>query len=337
LVDNAGTEALRAEFAKPNEGFVWKTDELAAFFGAMDRYAKGSRGGSSDSAFYLSAYGGGAARDLRISRGRTEAEKTHLSIVGGIQPAVLSPLLQNLGADGLLQRFFACVMAESPSATDERPVDPVLADTYRQAVRLLLTIVERQGDVLLRPTREAVEEWRALDRWTLGDGMARAASETERGFVGKLPQVTARFAAALHCIEWACREASEIVTGTQAEADPLPEIVAAETVRKAVLLARKFALPHARALYSLATQGTALDDAKAVAKWLLSLPDENARQITLRSIYRDLRWFERHRDRLEAALEMLENYGWLSAEQKVGKSTFRTLNPEVRRFIETEE
>jgi len=117
LTNDATVEKLGELLRDNPNGLLVFRDELVGWLSRLDQ-----EGREADRAFYLEAWGGqsGFTYD-RIGRGTTHIEKACVSILGGIQPGVLTDYVvaacQNgAGADGLLQRFQLLVWPDDTRA-----------------------------------------------------------------------------------------------------------------------------------------------------------------------------------------------------------------------------
>lgn len=107
ITNNATAEALGQLMIENPNGVLFEADELVGLLKNLDKQGQeGSR------AFYLTAADGNQSYTIdRIIRGTNlHIESACLSIIGGIQPEVLSEYVRDAlaggaGADGLLQRF----------------------------------------------------------------------------------------------------------------------------------------------------------------------------------------------------------------------------------------
>lgn len=105
IVNDATVEALGEKLNENPNGLLLFRDELTGWLSKMQReeYA-------GDRAFYLECWNGdGRYTYDRIGRGTVAIENCILSIIGGIQPAKITPLVRGvtMGSDddGLIQRF----------------------------------------------------------------------------------------------------------------------------------------------------------------------------------------------------------------------------------------
>ena len=265
---DATSEALVALMQEHDSGLVLVVDEMSGFLGSLDKYGGGSRGGSADSATYLSMYDGSPVGRDRVKSASTYAARSHLSIATGVQPAVLAPLLENLATDGLLQRF-VWVIAPGLLAVDRdlSPIDERATELHRTAVRLLLDLrTDGEPAVVLTASPGALAAWSAFDHWCSDEGPAAARSETERNVIAKAPNTALRLALGLRLLWWSWGAADLIVDGLADEADPPALVIEEVDMRRAVVLVRDFLLPSARVAFEASVADVLLDDMRAVAR-----------------------------------------------------------------------
>lgn len=116
--DNSTTEGVINQLeAFPDQGTLLLRDELAGLFKSANAYRNG-RG--SDTEDLLKFYDGGSHTVLRAGGVRADLDNVLLSIIGGIQPAILSNLLGNGDDDnGQWARFDFIVQPVAPSVLPE--------------------------------------------------------------------------------------------------------------------------------------------------------------------------------------------------------------------------
>ena len=101
-IGDATIEAVGLILSDQPKGALLVRDELAGFFGEMNRY----NNGSGDRQFWLEAYGGGHYTVNRVTREAVTIERLTIGMVGGIQPDRLGSLLMKArDDDGMLARF----------------------------------------------------------------------------------------------------------------------------------------------------------------------------------------------------------------------------------------
>ena len=109
IVNDASVEKLGELLNENRHGLLLVRDELAGFLSRM-----GAEEHQSERAFYLEAFNGdGSFTYDRIGRGTVCIERATVSIIGGVQPSRIAPLVRGamsgVSDDGLLQRFSLAV------------------------------------------------------------------------------------------------------------------------------------------------------------------------------------------------------------------------------------
>ncbi|MEO9748184.1 MULTISPECIES: YfjI family protein [Marinobacter] len=139
VVNDATVEALGERLNENPNGLLLIRDELSGWLAKMNQeeYA-------SDRAFYLESFNGKDDYTYdRIGRGTIRIENCMLSIVGGIQPAKIAPIVRGAtkGAtdDGLIQRFQLAVWPDPVKAWKwhDRPVNAEAKERYANVFRRL--------------------------------------------------------------------------------------------------------------------------------------------------------------------------------------------------------
>jgi uncharacterized protein DUF3987 len=305
LIVNDATVPAVVEVLRENpNGVLVYRDELAAFIAELDREGmEGSRG------FYLSAWSGKESYTQdRILRG-TNLRVRHacVSMLGGIQPARIAPLLRDSlatgGADGFLARFSLAVWPDSPGdyrAIDRRPNETAFREAYAVYERLYALRPETAGAEsgdgsapFLRFDGAAAEVFAGWDvelRNRLRSGVEDPALVPH---LLKYPKMVCALALLCHLTDGATGPISHhAVTCALAWAKVLES--------------------HARRIYS--SLGQVHVDAAQSLRRHLNRGDLPA-PFTLRDVYRN-EWARlTNREAAQAAVDVLEARGWLRSEQ----------------------
>lgn len=112
IVHDSTIEKLAETLSKQDHGVLLFRDELSGLFQSMQK-----NGREMDRAFYLEGFNGDSPYDSdRVKRGLINIDSLCLSIMGGIQPDAINPLVNATITgqlnDGLLQRFQLMVWPE---------------------------------------------------------------------------------------------------------------------------------------------------------------------------------------------------------------------------------
>tara|TARA_R110002126_G_scaffold86474_19_gene208809 strand:- start:748 stop:2916 length:2169 start_codon:yes stop_codon:yes gene_type:complete len=235
------TEALAEVLEQNPRGVTLLVDELSGLFGSMGRY---SGRADADRSFYLTAFNAGTIqRDRRTSR-QIVVERGGVSVVGGIQPAILARLFNKDAVDsGLASRFLLVQVPQKLKQYQAGPTARVKAQ-YASLINQMYdlemaTAVGSDGQSCVQPVelhpdenalkvvREFVADW---SEEIIGeDGRCRST-------MIKLEGYALRFALLFRCL----REAESACDPT----DPISE----EDMRAGIEVARWFG-DQARAVF----------------------------------------------------------------------------------------
>jgi Protein of unknown function (DUF3987)/Bifunctional DNA primase/polymerase, N-terminal/Primase C terminal 2 (PriCT-2) len=116
-IEDATPESVQGILQNNPNGVLMIRDELSGWFGSMEKY--GMRGGSSDRAFWLSAYNGGSYTFDRVKRGSGHIENLSINLLGGIQPSLIQRQADNIVDDGLIQRLVPVVLHSGTLLDDD--------------------------------------------------------------------------------------------------------------------------------------------------------------------------------------------------------------------------
>ncbi len=307
-------EKLGVLLAENPTGLLLFRDELVGFLRGLDR-----DGHESDRAVYLEMWNGtGSFTSDRIQRG-TVRTPAILSILGGIQPDLLTAYVREavrggLGADGLLQRIQLFVW---PDVSKEwRHVDRwpnteaknKAFDVFKYLDSLTAEAVgadTSSGIPFLRFTNDAQERfdcWRAELEGTLRSDIEHPAFEAHLSKYRKLVPALALL------IHLANRD-----TGA----------VTLSPLNKAFLWAA-YLEAHARRIYSAVLRPDTAA-ARELAKHLQR--GELPGRFTLRETYRKGWAGLSSKEDAEAATEILCDLGWIRAVAETGRTTGRPASP----------
>ncbi|WP_175869593.1 YfjI family protein [Bartonella gabonensis] len=140
LIVNDVTVEKLGELLKENpRGLLMVRDELSGFLANLERKEY-----QTDRSFYLTAFNGDDQFTYdRIERGTIFIPNATLSVIGGIQPSRIIPLIQamhyGINDDGLLQRFQMLVFPDERKERDwvDRPPNQKAWEIYQEVFRSL--------------------------------------------------------------------------------------------------------------------------------------------------------------------------------------------------------
>ncbi len=266
------------------------TDEGADFFDLASRYQSTGKG---NLGAYLAGHDGTRFVSDRAGRDAQVVERATLTVLLFAQPVVVADLGKDRHARGrgLLARILWSI---PPTVVGRRPVErPPIPDTlaagWHEHIRALADEAQARTEPLV--LRLGPDAYRAFTAWrhrheprlTPDTGDLAACVD----WANKLPGEVLRIAGALHALR----------TGH------LGGTVDAETMAAALTLAEYFT-GHAVAIFGRMGADDATDDAAGVLRWLRTRSPE----FSTRDICRSRDW---PTERVQAALDLLERYGWV--------------------------
>jgi hypothetical protein len=293
LVGDATTEALAHLMASNTRGIFCVRDELAAWFGSMDRYASRQRKGSSDQPFLLSTYEGGIdSMDRRTGDNRDVLiPRVSLWLTGGIQPGILAQAMGTAERQaGLLSRL---LLACPPSRPQKYSDDDVSEATQERFDDVLKSLFALEGHRFVAPCADAKQLWRVFHD--------RTAAETSR-LVGDL-------AAAWNKFRGTALRIALILHLAESTADVVP----LRTMERAIVLTEWFK-QETRRVYSILA-GVPQRQAERTAEDALISWMSRQGWVTQREIERGVRCF-RGAGRAQAVLRRLVKSGRLDEEYR---------------------
>jgi hypothetical protein len=326
ILADTTVEAAQEILRDSPRGLLSAQDELAGWFGAMDKYAPG-KGAMADRSFWLQAYNGGVYSYNRIGRGSGYIPNCSVSLLGGIQPEPLRAIANDSADDGLVQRLIPVILRPGHVGHDV-PLGDAVTNYDRLIERLELMQPEKTGgaisgagDGYARPmmfdprARTLREELEAKHL-----GMMRAldgVSPKLAAHFGKYDGIFARLCVVWHCVE---------------HADGLhpPREISFATADRVARFMEQYVKPSAIAFYAgILGLSAGHDTLMQMAAYIVA---KGVDEVKARDLQSSSQTF-RHVTAAEFQLlcEKLEAFGWLErAEPGPRSSTTRWLvNPAV--------
>ena len=249
VLNDSTIESVGKIAADNPQGLLLERDELAGWFGAMDKYSSG-RGAAADRGFWLQAWNGSQYTIDRISRPSLFIPNLSVSIIGGIQPDAIRRIVKDAIDDGLLQRLIPIVLGPAGAGEDTPDMGHSFED-YDALVARLLDLPE----TLVKFSANAQTIRRAFAAYANKLATLESVSPQLGAFCGKLDGYFARFALAFHV----CNTAR------------INELVSEDTARRVERLMKTFIIPHAIHFYVDVVSGNdIMTDAKAIAGYILT-------------------------------------------------------------------
>ncbi len=317
LIEGATVEAIsevlrdddEAKQRAPAGKVLSRHDEMSEFFGNLDRYRPGGKGGG-DRGAYLRLFNGGAYTVDRIMRGTFTVPNWSACFLGGIQPGPIQRIAKDAADDGLLQRFLYAVPGAQRLGLDRAP-DGAAQRRYAGLFPALAAMQPpRTADG--EHTQSVVFHTDAHQHREGVDRMARAmaampdtATRLKSAF-GKWPGLFARVALAFHLIDVADANAA-------GDIGPCTLVIPVETAKRAAAFMLDIVLPHLLRADAVMFSTAQTGHAGWVAGFILA---HRMERITTRDVvqaYGALRSPEM-RGELAEVMASLVTVGWLEPE-----------------------
>jgi hypothetical protein len=307
MSSDATTEALAPMLAQ-SKGIVLHKDELSGWVRGMDQYRQGGKG--ADRQHYLSMWSRTAIKvDRKSSPTPIFVARPCLSVVGGIQPDLLSDLADAAGReDGFLDRLLWGYPDPVPDrwTTAEVSLEAQgTVETIFERLYLLVGETDPTGEPVPRTLRLSPEAATLWEEW-YADHVAEMDDEDFlqqlRGPWAKMPGHLARLVLILHTVEGVTEENGDVAD--EIAADPLGD--AADLI--------DYFKAHARRVYRILAR--ARRDLAFVI--LAALRDRGPLSGT--AIYREVLHSNYSAERIKTILETLEEAGLVTHERQQGET-----------------
>jgi putative DNA primase/helicase len=295
-------------------GILCYRDELAGFIGNLDRSDR-----PGDRAFFLESWGGGSFNVDRIGRGSVLIPGLAVTVLGGLQPDRLRPLVEGsacAGGDGLLARFQVLTYPDDQGGrryVDRKPDAAARARAFEAYRRIDQFAREAMADGTgrtLHYSRDAQDRFKLVYeelQAELTSPEARASSAYE-AHLAKFPRLVAALSLVLQLAD-----------------EPTAAVVGLDALDRAI---RWCALlgAHARKVYGALIRPDVAAALNLGAKLRAQAIEDG---IPVRTVYRAGWAGLREPETVEAGLRVLAEHGWLTV-QEAGQGAGRR-----RRIIRT--
>mgnify|MGYP003631731299 CR=1 FL=1 len=306
-------EAAQRVLKDSPDGVLVFQDELAGWFGGMDKYS-GAKGSLADKAFWLQSYNGGECPVNRVSSGASLIPNLSVNLIGGIQPEPLRKIVNGLDDDGLIQRLIPVVLKKgSPGKDVELSAE---AKAYDGLINRLWELkdggnVAQQimfnGEFTLRFDEKAQSIFNevSIKHHELLD--TEMVSPKLGSHFGKYDGIFCRLCVAFHCIE-------------NSDQKIFPALIAASTASRVARFMQRYLIPNAIAFYgNTLGMSNRHDDILELASFIISRPEID--DITLRTLARSTKALQRlDNDEKIKICEALDAFGWLDPVNPPAKS-----------------
>ena len=297
ILSDTTTEAAARILADNERGVLLVHDEASGFFGSMDAYRQS--GTNKDRPFYLQAFNGGRYHVDRVNGGCTVIPNLSMSILGGIQPAMIRKVANKLDDDGLLQRFLPICALRATKGLDKCS-DAAVSVNYETVVDRL--IAEPIPDTPFQLAVGAHKIREELEEFVEQAGALENVSPKLAAHLAKWPGIFARLLLTFHVINMALQYSGP------------PQLIPETTAKQVLTLMKMYLLPHAIHFYLNVLRG---DINMEHARWLAGLIlARGLPRIDLRTItqgFRGLR--EAKRYEIQTVMQTLEHLDWVRPEK----------------------
>jgi len=317
LIEGATVEAISevlrddddATQRAPAGKVLSRHDEMSEFFGNLDRYKPGGKGGG-DRGAYLRMYNGGPFTIDRVTRGAFTVPNWSACFLGGIQPGPIQRIAKDAAEDGLLQRFLYAVPGVQRPGLDRAP-DGAAQRRYGALFPALAQMQPPRtpdGEHVQAVAfhADAHEHREGIDRMARAMAVLPDTSTRLKSAFGKWPGLFARLALTFHLVNVADANAA----GAEA---PYTLIVPAKTAQQAAAFLLDIVLPHLLRADAVMFSTAQTGHTQWVAGFILA---QRLDRITSRDVvqaYRALRSPEA-RAELTGVMDSLVTVGWLDPE-----------------------
>lgn len=322
---NTTVEGLVPQLKKHNRGMLVIADELSGWIGAFDQYKPSGTG--SDRQFWLTNWSGG---DHAVLRKNPEAPCVYISdpcvsIVGGIQPSVLSEIAKGRD-DGLIERFLLAYPDPLPPGNISRAQYDA-SDEWNKTIELLADRrmpydVNIQKPMVVHLSDKAQQRF---DDWHDQTAEYCRAHEKLTGYRQKLNSYAGRLALILHAIE-------------HLEGNTVGEDLNGSTMESAIVLTKHY-LTHAERVFGERTTNPGLDKARVIHNWLINNP--GITEFTRRQAHHATCKHWTSSSDLAEPLRLLVDYGYLQIAPTQRRDSVRYAvspvigNPSVEQSLPT--
>jgi hypothetical protein len=306
-LEDTTIEAAQEVIKDSPDGVLCLQDELAGWFGAMDKYA--GRGAAKDRGFWLQSFHGGPYALNRAARGAAMIENLSVSLLGGIQPDPIRKIADDSVDDGLLQRLIPIVLSRGRAGKDAPT-----AQAGRRYDELIVQLHERQPpSEPLRFDNAALAIREELEQKHLDLMAYEVINRKLAAHIGKYDGLFARL-----CLLWHCIEGAEGLMVTE------------HTARRVADFMRRLLLPHATAFYAgMLALSDDHDRLTKVAGYILA---KKLSHVTNRDVQHGNRAMRGlGRQEIENIFAQLEALGWLmpTLGSRWSAPPYWQVNPEV--------
>jgi hypothetical protein len=269
VVEDATVEALITLLSQNRRGVLNYRDELASWTLDLNRYRAGS-----DEQRWLSIWSAGAITYNRKTQSSLFVERPIVSVLGGMQPAVLGELFNHgKSENGFSDRILFAYPDPIKRCVVRGNVPPIVVERYKKVFDRLFALeplIEEEGEYAPHLLRLDEEARAVFEHWN-EEFVNRRINDPntlsrEKGVLSKLEAYTLRFALILHMTAYVCGD------------EPSSEWVSATSMHKAIRLTDYFKANYEKITSTISP----VPDADKVIDWIRLKEGP----VTKRDIYR---------------------------------------------------
>ena len=269
IVEDATVEALIGLLAQNPRGLLNFRDELASWTRDLNRYRAGS-----DEQRWLSLWSAGSITYNRKTQAPLFVERPVVSVLGGLQPAVLNEMFGNgKSENGFSDRVLFAYPDPILRCVVKSNVPITIREAYASVFDRLFALshhIDENGEYAPNLLPLDTEARAVFEQWN-DDYINRKINDPntparEKGVLSKLEAYLLRFALILHITAYVCKEEGSC------------EAISASSIHRAMRLVEYFKSHYDK----IAATSSPLPDADKVINWIR----EKDGLVTKRDIYR---------------------------------------------------
>jgi hypothetical protein len=312
IVTDFTIEAIADVLVDNASGALIYADELSGLIARFDAYHAAS---GKDQAAIIETFNGGPRLIDRVKKGLVYVPNWSLSVLGGIQPAVIAKLAPRLMDDGFLARFLLFFPTPSVFGTDRAPA-PGVAERYVDMLARLLALPPPEGDDVYTFAPEGAALRTGLDSLIRDVALLTQGASGLATHLRKWSGLFARLALTFH-----------LVTSAGESGVAPPPVIPLSTLLGVLRLLTDYCLPHSARFYSEVCQQVPNRHARWIAGHILAAEPTHLSMRDIGRVYHELRTDSAAIGR---AMEILHLASWVSPIDVNGKAPTRwRINPRV--------
>ena len=189
LISDFTTEAMIKGLVNNPKGLGVYSDELASWYGGFNAYRKGN-----DEAAWLSLFNGQPIRKNRATDDPVLIKTPFASVIGGIQPGVLSDLVKGKVKNGFIDRILFCFPESTKTARySEEEINKVVTDNWADLIDHITNVYKHTAHPIVLPFSPGAKK-RWIEFYNENADEMNRVSDWEAGVLAKLGLYVPRLA-----------------------------------------------------------------------------------------------------------------------------------------------